>query len=282
MAHLQPPQGQAECFLHHLADDVKQVRPLRLETGGGRLPAAHTCPCTQTSLPLGYRLSMVDVGLVIEYLIGGAYCSTYTRKPFRAAHSRLQKHVRLPQLFPLAPSAATMTRNRLPSHTASAAGGKTATFSILVQAAAGLRRQQEPPPAAFLQNGAAQQTQGGTFLSRLRRAPRRCPVCLVTQNQGLAPLKPCRCPPCRSRRFRRSAAGRARSAPAPATLPRSSPSTSTTCLCGRCCSSASRWRFSCGSTARRLWPEPRWPASCTAPWPLRPGRAAWTTAPWSG
>lgn len=63
--------------------------------------------CTQTSLPAGYRLSMVDVGLVIESLIGGAYCSSYTRKAFRAACSRLQK-VRSPQLVPLAASAGTV------------------------------------------------------------------------------------------------------------------------------------------------------------------------------
>ncbi|KAG7270624.1 hypothetical protein CRUP_010919 [Coryphaenoides rupestris] len=44
----------------------------------------------QSSMPRGYRLSVVDMGLVIEYLIGGAYCSTYTRKPFRAAHSLLR------------------------------------------------------------------------------------------------------------------------------------------------------------------------------------------------
>uniref|UniRef100_A0A671VW12 non-specific serine/threonine protein kinase n=1 Tax=Sparus aurata TaxID=8175 RepID=A0A671VW12_SPAAU len=61
------PQGQTHRFLHHLVEDVKQ-----------------------TSLPLGYRLSIIDMGLVIEYLIGGAYRSTYTRKHFRAAHSRLQ------------------------------------------------------------------------------------------------------------------------------------------------------------------------------------------------
>uniref|UniRef100_A0A3B4XSD8 non-specific serine/threonine protein kinase n=1 Tax=Seriola lalandi dorsalis TaxID=1841481 RepID=A0A3B4XSD8_SERLL len=54
-------------FLHHLVEDVKQ-----------------------TSLPTGYRLSLIDIGLVIEYLIGGAYRSTYTRKHFRAAYSRLR------------------------------------------------------------------------------------------------------------------------------------------------------------------------------------------------
>ncbi|XP_040898692.1 transient receptor potential cation channel subfamily M member 6 isoform X4 [Toxotes jaculatrix] len=60
-------QGQTDRFLHHLVEDVKQ-----------------------TSLPIGYRLSLIDMGLVIEYLIGGAYRSTYTRKHFRAAYSRMQ------------------------------------------------------------------------------------------------------------------------------------------------------------------------------------------------
>ncbi|CAJ1067967.1 transient receptor potential cation channel subfamily M member 6 isoform X3 [Xyrichtys novacula] len=60
-------QGQTDRFLHHLVEDAKQ-----------------------TSLPLGYRLSLIDMGLVIEYLIGGAYRSTYTRKQFRAAYSFLQ------------------------------------------------------------------------------------------------------------------------------------------------------------------------------------------------
>ncbi|KAM6943974.1 transient receptor potential cation channel subfamily M member 6 [Lycodopsis pacificus] len=60
-------QWQTDRFLHHLAEDAKQ-----------------------TSLPIGYRLSLIDVGLVIEYLIGGAYRSTYTRKHFRAAYVSLQ------------------------------------------------------------------------------------------------------------------------------------------------------------------------------------------------
>ncbi|XP_043968718.1 transient receptor potential cation channel subfamily M member 6 isoform X1 [Gambusia affinis] len=61
------PQGQTQRFLQHLVEDAKQ-----------------------TSLPTGYRLSVIDMGLVIEYLIGGAYRSTYTRKNFRAAYSRIQ------------------------------------------------------------------------------------------------------------------------------------------------------------------------------------------------
>uniref|UniRef100_A0AAQ4QVV8 non-specific serine/threonine protein kinase n=1 Tax=Gasterosteus aculeatus aculeatus TaxID=481459 RepID=A0AAQ4QVV8_GASAC len=63
------PQGQTDSFLRHLVEDAKQ-----------------------TSLPIGYRLSLIDMGLVIEYLIGGAYRSTYTRKHFRAVYnSRLDK-----------------------------------------------------------------------------------------------------------------------------------------------------------------------------------------------
>ncbi|KAJ0068044.1 hypothetical protein NL108_015095, partial [Boleophthalmus pectinirostris] len=60
-------QGQIKRFFHHLVEDVKQ-----------------------TSLPLTYRLSIVDMGLVIEYLIGGAYRSSYTRKHFRAAYNHLR------------------------------------------------------------------------------------------------------------------------------------------------------------------------------------------------
>uniref|UniRef100_A0A667WKU2 non-specific serine/threonine protein kinase n=1 Tax=Myripristis murdjan TaxID=586833 RepID=A0A667WKU2_9TELE len=58
--------GQTDSFLQHLVEDAKQ-----------------------TSLPRSYRLSVIDMGLVIEYLIGGAYRSTYTRKHFRAAYNRL-------------------------------------------------------------------------------------------------------------------------------------------------------------------------------------------------
>ncbi|XP_055368101.1 transient receptor potential cation channel subfamily M member 6 isoform X2 [Betta splendens] len=57
------PHGQTRLFLHHLVEDAKQA-----------------------SLTIGYRLSLIDMGLVIEYLIGGGYRSTYTRKNFRAAY----------------------------------------------------------------------------------------------------------------------------------------------------------------------------------------------------
>ncbi|XP_070293039.1 transient receptor potential cation channel subfamily M member 7 isoform X3 [Salvelinus sp. IW2-2015] len=62
-------QGPTDNFLHHLVEDVKQ-----------------------NHIPKGYRVSLIDVGQVIEYLIGGAYRSTYTRKHFRAYYNRLHAH----------------------------------------------------------------------------------------------------------------------------------------------------------------------------------------------
>ncbi|XP_061586818.1 transient receptor potential cation channel subfamily M member 6 isoform X2 [Cololabis saira] len=64
-------QGQTQRFLHHLVEDAKK-----------------------SSLPRDYRFSLVDVGLVIEYLIGGAYRSSYTRKHFRAAYGHMQNRGR--------------------------------------------------------------------------------------------------------------------------------------------------------------------------------------------
>ncbi|KAM6931406.1 transient receptor potential cation channel subfamily M member 6 [Xenentodon cancila] len=65
-------QGQTQRFLHHLAEDAKQ-----------------------SCLPRDYRFSLLDMGLVIEYLIGGAYRSTYTRKHFRAAYGHMRVRTRL-------------------------------------------------------------------------------------------------------------------------------------------------------------------------------------------
>uniref|UniRef100_A0A8L0DNS5 non-specific serine/threonine protein kinase n=1 Tax=Oncorhynchus mykiss TaxID=8022 RepID=A0A8L0DNS5_ONCMY len=62
-------QGPTDNFLHHLVEDVKQ-----------------------NHIPKGYRVSLIDVGQVIEYLIGGAYRSTYTRKHFRAYYNHLHTH----------------------------------------------------------------------------------------------------------------------------------------------------------------------------------------------
>ncbi|XP_031795427.1 transient receptor potential cation channel subfamily M member 6 isoform X1 [Sarcophilus harrisii] len=60
--------GPNNMLLHHLVHDVKQ-----------------------SYLPSDYRISLIDIGLVIEYLIGGAYRSSYTRKSFRALYNNLNR-----------------------------------------------------------------------------------------------------------------------------------------------------------------------------------------------
>uniref|UniRef100_A0A8C6QL25 non-specific serine/threonine protein kinase n=1 Tax=Nannospalax galili TaxID=1026970 RepID=A0A8C6QL25_NANGA len=61
-------QGPSNMFLHHLVQDVKQ----------------HT-------LLSSYRITLIDIGLVIEHLIGGAYRSSYTRKSFRGLYNNLYR-----------------------------------------------------------------------------------------------------------------------------------------------------------------------------------------------
>ncbi|XP_063105779.1 transient receptor potential cation channel subfamily M member 6 isoform X2 [Cavia porcellus] len=61
-------QGPTNMLLHHLVQDVKQ----------------HT-------LLSGYKITLIDIGLVIEYLIGGAYRSSYTRKTFRILYNPLYR-----------------------------------------------------------------------------------------------------------------------------------------------------------------------------------------------
>uniref|UniRef100_A0A4W3IUZ1 non-specific serine/threonine protein kinase n=1 Tax=Callorhinchus milii TaxID=7868 RepID=A0A4W3IUZ1_CALMI len=63
-------QGPANLLLHHLVGDLKQ-----------------------NNLPPGYKISLIDIGLVMEYLVGGAYRSSYTRKSFRVLYNNLlSKH----------------------------------------------------------------------------------------------------------------------------------------------------------------------------------------------
>ncbi|NXW12580.1 TRPM7 protein, partial [Circaetus pectoralis] len=59
-------QGPTNPTLFHLIRDVKQG-----------------------NLPPGYKINLIDVGLVIEYLMGGTYRCTYTRKRFRAVYNSL-------------------------------------------------------------------------------------------------------------------------------------------------------------------------------------------------
>uniref|UniRef100_A0A8B9VEM1 non-specific serine/threonine protein kinase n=1 Tax=Anas zonorhyncha TaxID=75864 RepID=A0A8B9VEM1_9AVES len=66
-------QGPSNLLLHHLVRDVKQ-----------------------STLPSDYKISLIDIGLVVEYLLGGAYRSSYTRKHFRILYNDLyRKHKNL-------------------------------------------------------------------------------------------------------------------------------------------------------------------------------------------
>ncbi|XP_009998099.1 PREDICTED: transient receptor potential cation channel subfamily M member 6 [Chaetura pelagica] len=70
-------QGPSNLLLHHLVQDVKQ-----------------------NTLSLDYKISLIDIGLVIEYLLGGAYRSSYTRKNFRILYNDLyRKHKRVLSSF---------------------------------------------------------------------------------------------------------------------------------------------------------------------------------------
>uniref|UniRef100_H0VIP3 non-specific serine/threonine protein kinase n=1 Tax=Cavia porcellus TaxID=10141 RepID=H0VIP3_CAVPO len=68
-------QGPTNMLLHHLVQDVKQ----------------HT-------LLSGYKITLIDIGLVIEYLIGGAYRSSYTRKTFRILYNPLYRKRKVTRL----------------------------------------------------------------------------------------------------------------------------------------------------------------------------------------
>uniref|UniRef100_A0A669CJ23 Transient receptor potential cation channel, subfamily M, member 7 n=1 Tax=Oreochromis niloticus TaxID=8128 RepID=A0A669CJ23_ORENI len=49
----------------------------------------------QSHLPPNYKISLIDVGLVIEYLMGGTYRCNYTRKRFRIIYNNLHGNSRL-------------------------------------------------------------------------------------------------------------------------------------------------------------------------------------------
>uniref|UniRef100_A0A5F9DMV6 non-specific serine/threonine protein kinase n=1 Tax=Oryctolagus cuniculus TaxID=9986 RepID=A0A5F9DMV6_RABIT len=65
-------QGPTNPMLFHLIRDVKQG-----------------------NLPPGYKITLIDIGLVIEYLMGGTYRCTYTRKRFRLIYNSLGGNNRL-------------------------------------------------------------------------------------------------------------------------------------------------------------------------------------------
>ncbi|XP_051876603.1 transient receptor potential cation channel subfamily M member 6-like [Pristis pectinata] len=69
-------QGPTNLLLHHLVRDMKQ-----------------------SNLPPGYKVTLIDIGLVMEYLVGGAYRSSYTRKSFRLFYNSLyRQHKRVGRL----------------------------------------------------------------------------------------------------------------------------------------------------------------------------------------
>uniref|UniRef100_A0A3B5MLP9 Transient receptor potential cation channel, subfamily M, member 3 n=1 Tax=Xiphophorus couchianus TaxID=32473 RepID=A0A3B5MLP9_9TELE len=51
--------------------------------------SGHVSVCAGGNLPPDYRISLIDIGLVIEYLMGGAYRCNYTRKRFRTLYHNL-------------------------------------------------------------------------------------------------------------------------------------------------------------------------------------------------
>uniref|UniRef100_A0A3P8W4Z3 Transient receptor potential cation channel subfamily M member 3 n=1 Tax=Cynoglossus semilaevis TaxID=244447 RepID=A0A3P8W4Z3_CYNSE len=65
--------------LYHLVRDVKKLL----------LFSVNIVWFFQGNLPPDYRISLIDIGLVIEYLMGGAYRCNYTRKRFRTLYHNL-------------------------------------------------------------------------------------------------------------------------------------------------------------------------------------------------
>uniref|UniRef100_H0YR92 non-specific serine/threonine protein kinase n=1 Tax=Taeniopygia guttata TaxID=59729 RepID=H0YR92_TAEGU len=68
------------------------------------------------SLSLDYKISLIDIGLVIEYLLGEAYRSSYTRKHFRILYNDLyRKHKRVVSSLPQSLSHAFHQSNQMES-----------------------------------------------------------------------------------------------------------------------------------------------------------------------
>ncbi|KAF4074612.1 hypothetical protein AMELA_G00241320 [Ameiurus melas] len=64
-------QGSSDHFLRHIIEDAKKCR-----------------------LPGRYKITLIDIGMVIEYLIGGAYQSTYRSKSFKAVYNRIHSELK--------------------------------------------------------------------------------------------------------------------------------------------------------------------------------------------
>lgn len=72
---------------------------LNLEAGLHLCPErvhASRCVCApQSHLPPNYKITLIDIGLVIEYLMGGTYRCNYTRKRFRIIYNNLHGNSRV-------------------------------------------------------------------------------------------------------------------------------------------------------------------------------------------
>lgn len=55
----------------------------------------HQCAFLQSHLHPNYKITLIDVGLVIEYLMGGTYRCNYTRKRFRIIYNNLHGNNRV-------------------------------------------------------------------------------------------------------------------------------------------------------------------------------------------
>lgn len=55
--------------------------------------------CLQGNLPPDYQITLIDIGLVLEFLMGGAYRCYYTRKSFRTLYNNLYGLKRVSSLY---------------------------------------------------------------------------------------------------------------------------------------------------------------------------------------
>lgn len=55
--------------------------------------------CLQGNLPPDYQITLIDIGLVLEFLMGGAYRCYYTRKTFRTLYNNLYGLKRVSPLY---------------------------------------------------------------------------------------------------------------------------------------------------------------------------------------
>lgn len=79
--------------LNAVVRDVKKVKmiffPARAISHYVLATAYFTLVILQGNLPPDYQITLIDIGLVLECFMGGAYRSNYTRKAFRNLYNNL-------------------------------------------------------------------------------------------------------------------------------------------------------------------------------------------------